>query len=208
MLSAFLAGALGGFLYCLPLSAVNVEIIRRGLTNGFVTALVVSMGALVGDAVWIGLAVLGAEVMLRAPAARIAIGAAGIMVLLYLAWSSWRHAEPATSLVSDAPPGAAKAFGLGVMLCLASPQAVFVLLAVMGSVGAGAYPARSDRYALYSGIIGGAVIYGFLASGLAAWGRRFVTAGTLRLVDRVAAVVFFVLAVMLAVRTVVPVTAG
>ena len=49
MLSAFLAGVLGGLLYCLPLSAVNVEIIRRGLTNGFVTALIVSMGALVGD---------------------------------------------------------------------------------------------------------------------------------------------------------------
>lgn len=208
MLSAFLAGTLGGFLYCLPLSAVNVEIIRRGLTQGFVTALVVSMGALVGDAVWIGLAVLGAEVMVRAPAARIAIGVLGIAVLLYLAWSSWRHAEQTTAPVTGAPPGVLKAFGIGVMLCLASPQAVFVLLAVMGSVGADAYTARADRYALYAGIIGGAVVYGFLASGLSAWGRRFVTPRTLRIVDRVAALLFLGLAVMLAIRTATPVTTG
>jgi chemosensory pili system protein ChpE len=208
MLSAFLAGVLGGFVYCLPLSAVNVEIIRRGLTNGFLTALVVSMGALVGDAVWIALAVLGAEIMLRTPAARIAIGVLGIAVLLYLAWSSWRHAAKTTSLASDAPPGAAKAFGLGVMLCLASPQAVFVLLAVMSSVGAGTYASGAARFALYAGIIGGAVIYGFLASGLSAWGRRFVTPGALRIVDRVAAVVFFGLAAMLAVRAFAPVTVG
>src|SRR5437868_4066760 len=114
MLSAFLAGVAGGLLYCLPLSAVNVEIIRRGLTNGFVTALVVS-------------------------------------------------------------------------------------------VGAGTYPARAERFALYAGIIGGAVIYGFVASGLSAWGRRYVTPRTLRIVDRVAAVLFAGLAILLAIRTAVPV---
>ena len=35
---------------------------------------------------------------------------------------------------------------------------------------------RASRFALYAGIIGGAVIYGFLASGISAWARRFAEA--------------------------------
>ncbi|MDO8665815.1 MAG: LysE family transporter, partial [Gemmatimonadales bacterium] len=77
MLAAFLAGILGGIVYCLPVSAVNVEIIRRGLTGGFMAALMVSLGAIVGDAVWLTVAVGGAELIMSRPSLRVTIGGAG-----------------------------------------------------------------------------------------------------------------------------------
>jgi threonine/homoserine/homoserine lactone efflux protein len=203
VLSAFLAGTAGGLLYCLPVSAVNAEIIRRGLTDGFRTSFIISLGAIVGDVVWLTLAVLGAEAMLRLPALRLAVGAAGTLVLLALAIAAWRTGGRAPSLAAAPPIGARRAFGLGALLCLASPFAVPVLLAVIASVGAPyAHAAAATRAALYAGVFDGALIYGLLAASISSWGARFITPRGLRLVDRIAAVLFFGLAVLLAWQTV------
>jgi len=202
MLGAFLSGLVGGLLYCLPVSAVNVEIIRRGLANGFATSLLVSLGAIAGDAVWLALAVLGAEAMLRVWILRLVLGVVGAVVLLVLARSAWRSAQREPALGPLPPVGAMRALGLGALLCLASPFAVLVLLSVIGSIGApyaGGGPAT--RAALYVGILGGAVVYGFVAAGLSSWGQRLVTRDTLRHVDRVAAVLFAGLAALLAWQT-------
>ena len=199
MWAAFAAGLAGGLLYCLPLSAVNVEIIRRGLANGFTTSLLVSLGAIVGDAVWLTLAVLGAETLLRVPSLRLLIGSLGAAFLLYLAWSAWRSASRIGEFKSAAPIGPARAFGLGVVLCLASPFAVLVLLAVIASLGAPyASGVPAVRAALYAGVLGGAVVYGFVVATLSSWGRRFMTPRTLRYVDMIAAGLFLGLAGLLA----------
>ncbi len=198
-LSAFLAGLVGGFLYCMPVSAVNVEIIRRGLTNGFVASLTVSLGALVGDAVWLTLAVVGAEAMLRLPALRLAIGIAGTLLLLYLAWHAWRHAQGEPGLEPASPLSAPRAFGLGAVLCLASPFAVLVLLGIIGSIGAPyAGSPATTRAALYLGVLAGAMCWGIAAAAISSAGRRVVTQAMLRLVDRTAALLFVVLAALLA----------
>lgn len=202
MLAPFLAGVLGGLLYCLPVSAVNVEIIRRGLTDGFIAALMVSLGAIVGDVVWLSIAVGGAELIMARLPLRVAMGAAGTVLLLWLAWSAYRHSRGEPELSPAALASHARAFGIGALLCLASPFAVVVLLAVIGSVGA-AYGRGSPltRLTLYAGILGGAVVYGFVVSGLCAWGRRFVTRRTLRLVDVGAGWIFAALGLYLAWQT-------
>lgn len=203
MLAAFLAGVLGGLVYCLPVSAVNVEIIRRGLTGGFLPALLVSLGAIVGDLVWLSVAVGGAELIMTRPLWRVAIGIVGAALLLWLAWGAYRHSRGEPELTAAAPTSHARAFAIGVLLCLASPFAIVVLLAVIGSVGTEyRYSDPTTRLMLYAGILGGAVVYGFVVSGLCAWGRRFVTRRTLQVVDVGAAVVFAALGLYLAWQTV------
>jgi len=207
MWTAFAAGVAGGLIYCLPLSAVNVEILRRGLTDGFLPSLLVSLGAIVGDAVWLAAAVLGAEALTHSPGVRLAVGAGGAALLLWFAAMAWRSAQREPELEPVPPIAGARAFGLGAMLCLANPYAALVLLAVIESVGARhAHGATGARYALYAGIFGGAVVYGFLAAGLSSWGRRFVTRRTLRYVDLTAAVLFVGLAALLVWQTARPVT--
>lgn len=199
MLAPFLAGVLGGLVYCLPVSAVNVEIVRRGLTGGFLPALLVSLGAIVGDVVWLSVAVGGAELIMTRPLWRVAIGSVGAALLLWLAWSAHRHSRGEPELTAAAPTSHARAFAIGVLLCLASPFAIVVLLAVISSVGAAiSRGGPSTRFALYAGVLMGAVIYGFVVSGLCAWGRRFVTRRTLQLVDVGAAIAFAMLGLYLA----------
>jgi len=202
MIAAFLAGVVGGLVYCLPVSAVNVEIIRRGLTSGFMAALMVSLGAIVGDVAWLSVAVGGAELILSRPALRAGIGVGGAVLLFWLAWSAYNHSRKEPELAPSEPTSHRRAFAIGALLCLASPFAVVVLLAVIGSVGAATRGGGlAVRSALYTGLLAGAVIYGFAVSGICAWGRRFVTRRTLQLVDVGAAIVFAMLGLYLAWET-------
>ena len=199
MLAAFLAGILGGIVYCLRVSAGNVEIIRRGLTGGVMAALMVSLGAIVGDAVWLTVAVGGAELIMSRLSLRVTIGGAGAALLLWLAWSAYQHSRREPELTPAERTSHGRAFAVGALLCLASPFAVVVLLAVIGSVGAGISGGDfATRSSLYGGIFVGAVIYGLVVSGLCAWGRRFVTRRALQLVDVGVAVIFAILGLYLA----------
>lgn len=101
MVLALLAGIGAGFVYCLPVNSVNVAIVRRGLAAGFQAALLVSLGAIVGDLVWLACAVLGAELILARLAWRAAIGLAGVLVLWWLAWDAFRSSRRAANVIGS-----------------------------------------------------------------------------------------------------------
>lgn len=199
MLLALLAGIGAGFVYCLPVSSVNVEIVRRGLAGGFHAALLVSLGAIVGDLAWLVGAVLGAELILARPAWRAAIGLAGALVLWWLAWDAFRSSRRAADVIAHAPARPGRDFWVGALLCLANPYAILVLMALIASVGPRhASGGTAMRWAFYVGIPLGAVVFSFAAAGIVGWGRRFVTARSLALVERASAVVLTGLGVLLA----------
>jgi len=199
---ALLAGIGAGFVYCLPVSSVNVEIVRRGLAAGFQAALLVSLGAIVGDLVWLSCAVLGAELILARPAWRAAIGLAGVLVLWWLAWDAFRSSRRAADVIACTPARPGRDFWVGALLCLSNPQAILVLMALIASVGPRHGSGETAlRGAFYVGIPLGAVVFSLAAAGIIAGGRRFVTAPALALVERVSAVVLAGLGALLAWQT-------
>jgi threonine/homoserine/homoserine lactone efflux protein len=202
VLLALLAGVGVGLVYCLPVSSVNVEIVRRGLAAGFHSALLVSLGAIVGDLAWLAGAVLGAELILARPAWRAAIGLAGALVLWWLAWDALRSSRRAADVIARAPSRPGRDFWVGALLCLSNPQAILVLMALIASVGPRtASGGTAMRGAFYAGIPLGAVVFSFAAAGVVAWGRRFVTPRSLALVERASAAVLAGLGVLLAWQT-------
>ena len=52
MLAIFLAAMLFGLAFCASPGAVFSETLRRGLTGGFRSALLVQLGSQIGEAVW------------------------------------------------------------------------------------------------------------------------------------------------------------
>jgi len=59
LLLPFLLGIAVGVLYCAPVGPVNLEIVRRGLTVGFLAAFLVALGAVIGDSFWAAVGILG-----------------------------------------------------------------------------------------------------------------------------------------------------
>ncbi len=74
-----------GVAYAALPGVVNTEAIRRGMHGGFKAALLVQVGALIGDATWAVVALAGASVLLRNDTFGLALGILGAGFLFHLA---------------------------------------------------------------------------------------------------------------------------
>src|SRR5262249_52031129 len=87
-----------GFAYSAAPGAVNAEALRRGLGRGFRPALLVQLGALLGDLAWATLALAGTGLFMQHRSVQVLLGIAGGCFLLRLAWNAlqqaWRGGLP------------------------------------------------------------------------------------------------------------------
>ena len=150
-----------------PPGPINAEITRRGLQRGFVPAMAVGAGAMIGDAAWALAVALGAGALAASPTARDALAAASVVLLVVLAlvflrgaWRAWRTHR------ADAPPAPPAArfestrggalFGL--TMALTSPWNLAFWLGAIGrgaTTEAGIVPAL----AIALGVLGGTLAW-------------------------------------------------
>src|SRR5436305_9274087 len=81
-----------GIAYNAAPGAVNTESLRRGLARGFRPALLVQLGALIGDSTWAALALTGSAFLVQSRPARLLLGVVGACFLLRLAWRALQEA--------------------------------------------------------------------------------------------------------------------
>jgi chemosensory pili system protein ChpE len=153
--------------------ALNVESLRRGLRHGFLPALAVQVGALLGDALWVGVATSASAVGLRS-----SLAGPGCMLLggTALLWTASQVLRPL-----DGPaPGRVRHRGglaMGAVLALSSPLTVVFWAAVQGLVRDHLGRAAT---ATELALVGGAYVLSVLVwavglAAVAAWGRPLVT---------------------------------
>jgi threonine/homoserine/homoserine lactone efflux protein len=204
LLLPFLLGIAVGALYCAPVGPVNLEIVRRGLTIGFLAAFLVALGSVIGDSFWAAVGILGSTLLMESIPLRVAIGFVGVGILLFLAWSAYRTAGLDPDLHLTDPPRRRVGFLLGVALSMANPFAVFFWLwlaasGAMTSVGVDSTH-HVARVWFFAGLVAGAVLYGLALSGVVAWSRRFLSAHLLRRINIGAAIGLLALAVVMTFR--------
>ena len=173
--SLFLSAVGLGVAYNAAPGAVNTEALRRGLARGFRPALLVQLGALIGDATWAALALTGTAFLVHNRSVRLVLGVAGACFLLRLAWSALQEAW------SGGLPGAhgrtARGdFATGAVFSLANPFA----LAFWTGIGAGLAAttetaAPVGRFALlFGGFVVGALLWCLCIPVVIGWGRRYI----------------------------------
>lgn len=204
LLLPFLLGIAVGALYCAPVGPVNLEIVRRGLTIGFLAAFLVALGAVIGDSFWAAAGILGSSLLMESLPLRAGIGFIGVLILVFLAYSAYRTSALDPDLHLSDPPRKRIGFVVGVALSMANPFAVFFWLwlaasGAMTSVGVDSSH-HVARVWFFIGLVSGAILYGLALSGVVAWSRRFVSAHLLRKINLGAAVGLFALAVVMSVR--------
>ena len=72
---------------------VFAETVRRGVRDGFRSALAVQIGSIAGDAVWAVLGLMGVGLLLQRESLRLPIAIAGVAYLLWLARGVWRESR-------------------------------------------------------------------------------------------------------------------
>jgi threonine/homoserine/homoserine lactone efflux protein len=201
-------GALLGLSIAAPLGPVNLEMINRGLRQGFRAAFMVGLGSTVADLIYIGIAYAGADPLSHQGWARIILFAAGAAVLGYLGVGALRAAWVAGPLPAEAGAGPGEqrgvrrgAFAAGFLITLMNPMTIAFWLGILAAVLA-ARPRATlwVELAYVASLMTGCMIWVLGLSFLLHRGRRLVHGLVLRLLSAAAGLALIGFAVHFAIK--------
>lgn len=134
----FLDKVLLGITLAAPIGPVSLEIIRRGLSKGFLAAFLVVIGAVIGDGLCLSAAYFGLSSLTKYSMVMDLMGLLGATFLLYLGFSSIkdRHKEIHFDN-SSMHVGAAKSILLGFALAVVNPLSLVFWISVFAASTAG-----------------------------------------------------------------------
>lgn len=178
MASDLVSYILLGFSLSVPVGAITVEMIKRGLVKGFWHAWFVGVGGMSADVVLMLLIYFGVADLLTGPAAQITIWLCGFVVLVYLGIGSIREAfrkielGPGRESRSDS---LAKAYLAGFVIALSNPLNIIFWISIYGSVLASALQTvDGGKVLIYScAIFIGIAIWDLVIAGSVHLGRGF-----------------------------------
>src|SRR5579883_3643608 len=117
-----IATAIGlGLAYAAAPGAVNTEAVRRGVSHGARSTLLVETGSLIGDSLWAVLALTGVTLLTRYLAVQLVLGIAGGFFLLRLAWLALSEAFARQRTSQEGKASSRGDFATGVVFGLANP---------------------------------------------------------------------------------------
>ena len=173
----FLSSFILAIAFCAPPGVVTAETVRRGAARGFLPALFVQLGSLVGDTTWAIIALTGLAFIVQNNLAKIVLTLIGILLMLKLAWSAMQDAHEAKELDTNASLSHRGDFTNGAFLSLGNPMNIVFWTGLGTTVFASisGRPQPSDFAIFFAGFLSGAVLWCFLMAAIVAWGRKFVT---------------------------------
>lgn len=199
MLLFFSAFGLGLALFATP-GAITAQLLRGLGQRGFLSALLLQLGALLVLILWALIALVGVTFFAQNLFIRVLLGVAGTLLLLWLAWLALRDAYHGKS--GEAKTASAHGdFVLGAALTLVNPFPVVFWLSVLPTLVVVGQVSRELQEAMvfFAGFLISALLWSIFMASLIAWGRRLVTPIFFRLVNLICGLVlgFFALKMLL-----------
>ena len=179
-MSLFISSFVLAIAFCAPPGVVTAETVRRGAARGFIPALFVQFGSLVGDTTWALIALTGLAFVFQNNIAKLILSLLGILLMLKLAWDAVkdaRHGRELDVTASISTRSTRGDFANGAFLSLGNPLNIVFWTGlgttVFASISESPQPIHFMIF--FAGFLGGAVLWCFFMAGLVAWGRRYVT---------------------------------
>jgi chemosensory pili system protein ChpE len=184
-MSLFLSSFFLAIAFCAPPGVITAETVRRGAARGFLPALFVQFGSLVGDTTWAVIALTGLAFVVQNTAAKTVLSLLGILLMLKLSRDAIRDARHGKELDTTASSYGRGDFTNGAFLSLGNPMNIVFWTGLGTTVFASisGRPQPADFAIFFAGFLAGAVLWCFVMAGLVAWGRRFVTPAFFRWVN-------------------------
>lgn len=185
LMTLFLSSFVLAIAFCAPPGVVTAETVRRGAARGFIPALFVQFGSLVGDTTWAIIALTGLAFLIQNDIAKAALSLIGILLMLKLAWDAFRDARSGRELDTAALDFNRGDFANGAFLSLGNPLNIVFWTGlgttVFSSLSESPQPVHFAIF--FAGFLGGAIFWSFFMAGMVAWGRRFITATFFRWIN-------------------------
>ncbi|HEV2127549.1 MAG TPA: LysE family transporter [Thermomicrobiales bacterium] len=159
-----------------PIGPINIEIIRRGIQNGYLQGWLVGLGALSADTVYAALIVSGLTPLADSPALRVPLFLAGAVMLSWVGINSLRTALRGTGLQQGQQPVGRSSYLAGLLMAVFNPMGIVYWLSVGAALVADAVERVGAAGAplLVGGVFVGIFLWVTFLSWLAQVARRFV----------------------------------
>lgn len=169
-------GATVGVLLAAPIGPINIEIVRRGLRDGFLNGWLTGLGALSADTIYAMIIVLGLAQFAENESIRVVLFIAGAMMMFYIGYHSIRTSLHETTVdTSTAPRG--RSYITGFLMAALNPFGIVYWFTVGAGLTAEAVTRFGDSAApwLVIGVALGILSWVTVISAIAQVSRRFVT---------------------------------
>lgn len=189
--------------FCAPPGIITAETIRRGSARGFIPALYVQFGSLVGDTTWAIIALTGLAFLIQNPVAKIILSLIGILLMLKLAWDAFKDARENKGLDVFGSVSARGDFASGAFLSLGNPMNIVFWTGlgttVFAAISGGPQPIHFAIF--FTGFLAGAILWCFIMAGLVSWGKQWMTPNFFRWVNIACALILVYFALNLGIQT-------
>jgi chemosensory pili system protein ChpE len=190
--------------FCAPPGIITAETVRRGSARGFIPALYVQLGSLVGDTTWAVIALTGLAFLIQNNIAKTILSLIGIVLMFKLARNAFKDARNGNGLGVPKSPSVQGDFASGAFLSLGNPLNIVFWTGLGTTVFASiAGDPQLIHFAIFfTGFLAGAVLWCFLMAGLVAWGKQWMTPNFFRWVNLICGIILIYFAIQLGMQTV------
>ena len=189
--------------FCAPPGIIAAETVRRGSARGFIPALYVQFGSLVGDTTWAIIALTGLAFLIQNNVARTILSLLGIILMVKPALDAFKDAHHGKRLDISASASVRGDFASGAFLSLGNPLNIVFWTGlgttVFASVTGGPQPIHFAIF--FTGFLAGAILWCFIMAALVAWGKQWMTHNFFRLVNFACGVAMIYFAIQLGLKT-------
>lgn len=189
--------------FCAPPGIITAETIRRGSARGFIPALYVQFGSLIGDTTWAIIALTGLAFLIQNNVAKTMLSFIGIVLMLKLAWDALKNARDGKDLNSSASASMRGDFASGAFLSLGNPMNIVFWTGlgttVFASIAGG--PQLIHFAIFFAGFLAGAIAWSFIMAGLVAWGKQWMTLNFFRWINLICGITLVYFALQLVIQT-------
>lgn len=192
ILGLIVYGMTVGVTLAAPIGPINVEIIRRGIRDGFVHGWVLGLGALSADTIYAALIVGGLTPLADRPALRVLLFLAGGLMLAWVGWSSVRTAWRGDAGDANGDvPRRGRSYATGFLMAVFNPMGIVYWLSVGAALVADAVQrvGQVGSPILVMGVMFGIFCWVTFVSVLAQVSRRFVTGPGMRWVTGISGLI-------------------
>lgn len=191
-LSIALYGATVGIVLAAPIGPINIEIVRRGIRDGFLHGWLVGLGALSADTVYALAIVLGFARFAENESIRVVLFLLGAGMMAFIGYSSIETARDLHAWETDAlPPPRGRSYITGFLMAAFNPFGIIYWLTVGAGLAADAVNRAGTGAApvLVIGVTLGILAWVTTMSIIAQVSRRFVTGKGMRWITGLSGVI-------------------
>ncbi len=175
-----------------PVGPVTIEMISRGLENGFWAAFQIRIGAVIGNFLWLLAAFFGLSSLLMYPLALKCISLIGALYLIIIGVKHFKKKKmnnTATKIIFNLGQNGLL---VGFIISLVNPIGIIFWLSIfVTSMGGQEINMINLAYNLF--ILVGMLLWGGALSAVLAWGKHHITHDKLIIISRLAGVLLILL---------------